>query len=225
LMLRLMEEAGIDQAIVMTYCDAPLDHASYNPLDYIHEAVTKYPERLLGFARLNPGSDQAEALLREAVLERGFKGLKLHPFGYRIPSDDPCTLKLLRCAAQLNVPALFHCGDEEYTLPLQLERAALECPETAIIFGHMGGYFHVRDAIAVAKRCPNVYLETSATPHVNLIREAIEILGPERVIYASDGPGCDPSIELKKVAQIGLSEADRQRIFSANILRLMGVEA
>lgn len=225
LMLRLMDEAGIDQAIVMTYCDAPLGHAHYNPLDYVHDAVKKYPERLLGFARLNPGADEAEALLEEAVLQRGFRGLKLHPFGYRIPSDDECTLKLLRCAARLNVPALFHCGDEEYTLPLQLERAAQACPETAIIFGHMGGYFHVRDAIAVARCCPNVYLETSATPHVSLIREAIDLLGADRVIYASDGPGCDPTIELKKVEMIGLSEAQRQRIFSANILRLMGVEA
>lgn len=225
LMLRLMDEASIDQAIVMTYCDAPLQHAEYNPLDYVHAAVKKYPERLLAFARLNPGAEEASALLREAIRQRGFKGLKLHPFGYRIPADHDCTLKLIQTAAKLNVPTLFHCGDEEYTLPLQLERAAQACPEAAIIFGHMGGYFHVRDAIEVARRCPNVYLETSATPHVHLIREAIEILGPERVIYASDGPGCDPSIERRKVELIGLSEADRQRIFSANILRLMGVEA
>lgn len=225
LMLRLMDEAQIDQAIVMTYCDAPLQHADYNPLDYVHEAVTRYPERLLGFARLNPGHEQSVNLLHEAVSERGFKGLKLHPFGYRIPADHECTLKLIREAARLNVPTLFHCGDEEYTLPLQLERAAQACPEAAIIFGHMGGYFHVRDAIEVAKRCKNVYLETSATPHVNLIREAIEILGPQRVIYASDGPGCDPSIERRKVEDIGLSESQRQQIFSANILRLMGVEA
>lgn len=225
LMLRLMDEAGIDQAIVMTYCDAPLDHHCYDPLEYVHQAVKKYPERLLGFARLNPGRDEAVGLLEKAIKEQGFCGLKLHPFGYRIPPDHECTLKLLQKAGQLNIPALFHCGDEEYTLPLQLERAALAVPETAIIFGHMGGYFHVKDAIEVAKRCPNVYLETSATPHVNLIREAIEVLGAERVIYASDGPGCDPTIEFKKVEMIGLSEADRQRVFSANILRLMGTEA
>lgn len=225
LMLRLMDEAEIDQAIVMTYCDAPLQHEHYNPLDYVHAAVSKYPDRLLAFARLNPGADEAVDLLEEAISQRGFKGLKLHPFGYRIPADHECTLKLLRKAACLNVPTLFHCGDEEYTLPLQLERAALACPEAMIIFGHMGGYFHVQDAIDVARRCPNVYLETSATPHVHLIREAIDILGAERVIYASDGPGCDPSIERKKVELVGLSEADRERIFSANILRLMGMDA
>lgn len=224
LMIRLMDEAGIDQAIVMTYCDAPLHHDCYDPLAYVADACSRFPERLLGFARLNPGKDEACDLLEKSIAD-GFRGLKLHPFGYRIPPDHECTLKLLRKAAQLNVPTLFHCGDEEYTLPLQLERAALAVPEANIIFGHMGGYFHVRDAIEVAKRCPNVYLETSATPHVNLIREAIEVLGAERVIYASDGPGCDPSIERKKVEMIGMSEADRQRIFSANILRLMGVEA
>ncbi|PKL76871.1 MAG: hypothetical protein CVV27_08040 [Candidatus Melainabacteria bacterium HGW-Melainabacteria-1] len=224
LMLRLMDEAGIDQAIVMTYCDAPLEHADYDPLAYVHNAVKKYPERLMGFARLNPGSEQAVGLLEQAILQQGFRGLKLHPFGYRIPADHECTLKLLQKAGQLNVPALFHCGDEEYTLPLQLERAARAVPETNIIFGHMGGYFHVQDAIDVARRCPNVYLETSATPHVHLIREAIELLGAERVIYASDGPGCDPSIERQKIEMIGLRDADRQRVFSANILRLMGAQ-
>ncbi|HEY9840014.1 MAG: amidohydrolase family protein [Candidatus Sericytochromatia bacterium] len=254
LMLRLMDEAGIAKAVVMTYCDAPLGPVTaeeeleetlsgphkpgcnchrlprglvadgYDPLQYVREACQRYPERLIGFARLNPGKDEACDLLAQAVGEWGFRGLKLHPFGYRIPPDHECTLKLMRKAAQLSVPALFHCGDEEYTLPLQLERAARAVPECQIIFGHMGGYFHVRDAIEVAKRCPNVYLETSATPHVNLIREAIELLGPERVIYASDGPGCDPTIEVKKVEMIGLGEADAQRVFSANILRLMGVE-
>lgn len=225
LILRLLDEAGIDRAVVMTYCDAPLEHDEYDPLHYVHQACQRFPERLIGFARLDPGKDEACDLLAKAIHEWHFRGLKLHPFGYRIPADHACTLKLLQQAAKLNVPTLFHCGDEEYTLPLQLERAALAVPEAQIIFGHMGGYFHVRDAIEVAKRCPNVYLETSATPHVHLIREAIEVLGPERVIYASDGPGCDPTIELKKVEMIGLKPADRQRVFSANILRLMGLEA
>lgn len=224
LIVRLLDEAGIDRAVVMTYCDAPLEHAAYDPLHYVQAACEQFPERLIGFARLDPGKAEASALLEQAVLLRQFRGLKLHPFGYRIPADDPCTLKLLQTAARLNVPTLFHCGDEDYTLPLQLERAARAVPEAQIIFGHMGGYFHVRDAIAVARRCDNVYLETSATPHVHLIREAIDLLGPERVIYASDGPGCDPTIELKKVEMIGLGPADRQRVFSANILRLMGLE-
>ncbi|PIQ27353.1 hypothetical protein COW36_15585 [bacterium (Candidatus Blackallbacteria) CG17_big_fil_post_rev_8_21_14_2_50_48_46] len=221
LILRLLDEAGIARAVVMTYVDAPMEHEGYEPLAYVREAFQRYPERLIGFARLDPGHAEAPALLEQAVREWGFQGLKLHPFGYRQMPDSPDTLKLLRKAAELGVPTLFHCGDEEYTLPLQLERAAKACPEAKLIFGHMGGYFHVHDAIAVAQRCPNVWLETSATPHPERIREAVEALGAERVIFASDGPGCDPGIELKKVQMLGFSEQQLRLILSENILRLL----
>lgn len=221
LILRLMDEAGIDQAIVMTYVDAPYPDASYDPLAYVREACARWPERLIGFARLDPGHPDAVSLLEQAVCEWGFQGLKLHPFGYRQMPDSPDTLRLLRKAGELGVPVLFHCGDEEYTLPLQLERAAKACPETAFIFGHMGGYFHVHDAIAVAQRCPNVWLETSATPHLAKIREAVDVLGAERVIFASDGPGCDPAIELEKVRLLGLSDAQLRLLLSDNILKLL----
>lgn len=216
MILRLLDEAGIAQAVVMTYCDAPLQHPSYDPLAYTRQAVLDYPERLIGFARLDPGADNAEALLEQAVLEWGFRGLKLHPFGYRQPVDSPDTLRLLRKAGALGVPTLLHCGDEDYTLPLQLERAARACPEATLWFGHMGGYFHVPDAIEVARRCGNVILETSATPHVQLIGRAIEVLGPKRVIFGSDGPGCDPTIERKKIELLGLSEDEARQVFYEN---------
>jgi predicted TIM-barrel fold metal-dependent hydrolase len=221
LIVRLLDEAGIDRAVVMTYVDAPMQHAGYDPLVYVREACAAFPERLIGFARLDPGHPEAPELLQRAVCEWGFQGLKLHPFGYRQLPDSPDTLRLLRKAGELGIPTLFHCGDEEYTLPLQLERAARQCPESALIFGHMGGYFHVHDAIAVASRCPNVWLETSATPHPERIREAVGQLGAERVIFGSDGPGCDPTIELQKVRMLGFSEAQLQRILSDNIQGLL----
>lgn len=221
LIIGLLDEAKIDKAVVMTYCDAPFEHDTYDPLIYVRDALHKYPDRLIGFARLDPGKDGVEELLETAVLEWGFKGLKLHPFGYRLPPDGEATIRLVQKAASLKVPTLFHCGDEDFTLPLELERLARRCPEATIIFGHMGGYFHVLDAIAVAKRCSNVYLETSATPHPGLILKAIRELGAERVIFASDGPGCDPTIEVAKLQILELSEKQNRQVFYENICRLL----
>ena len=107
------------------------------------------------------------------------------------PASEP-TLALIRHAALLGVPTLFHCGDEEFSLPLQIAEAAAAVPEAQIILGHMGGYFHVRDAIRVAKRHPNLILETSAMPYPRFIKEAVAAIGAERILFASDGPGCDP---------------------------------
>lgn len=226
--LRLMDEAGIERAVIMTYRDAPSALPSGDaiaPLEYIRRAVERYPGRLIGYARINPRAGQeADDLLVRAVREQGMKGLKLHPVSYRALPDGPDTIRILKLAATLGVPALFHCGDEEFTLPLQIERAAIACPETTIILGHMGGYFHVDDAIAAAERRPNLLLETSAMPYPDKIAEAVRRIGAERVLYASDGPGCDPSLEVEKVRLAGLSASEEEQLFHGNIERLLGLE-
>ncbi|MGI8553588.1 MAG: amidohydrolase family protein [Dehalococcoidia bacterium] len=223
--VRLMDEAAIEQAVVMTYRDAPAIQSApdlLDPIEYTRRAVERYPERLIGFARINPrAGDEADRLLRLAVLEYGMKGLKLHPVAYRALPDGPDTLRLLRLAGDLGVPALFHCGDEEFTLPLQIELAAALCPQTVIILGHMGGYFHVQDAIAAAERQSNIILETSAMPYPWRIAEAVQRIGAERVLYASDGPGCDPSLEVAKVRRAGLRDADLELVFHGTIERLL----
>lgn len=220
MIIKLLDEAGIAQAVVMTYVDAPMAHESYDPLRYVKEACDTYPDRLIGFARLNPAADNACELLEKAVKEWGFKGLKLHPFGYRMPVDGEPTLKLIKKAGELGVPTLLHCGDEAYTLPLQLERAAAACPESILIFGHMGGYHHVHDAIEVARRHKNVILETSATPYPDKIQKAIDELGAERILFGSDGPGCDPTIERKKIEMLNLNETQKKQIFHDNARKL-----
>ena len=218
--VNLLDEAEIEQAIVMTYRDAP--GPEERVIEYIAEAIQRYPGRLIGYARMNPRyGDEAVELFDKAIREYKFKGLKLHPVSYVMHPASDATLELIRHAASLNAPALFHCGDEEFTLPLQIAEAAEAVPEATIILGHMGGYFHVRDAIRVAKRLPNLVLETSAMPYPAMIRETVEQLGAERLLFASDGPGCDPALEVEKVKRAGLTAEQESLIFEGNIARIL----
>ncbi len=217
--IRLMDEAGVDQSIIMTYGDAPDVEGA---LEYIAEAVQKYPDRLIGYARMNPRrGEKAHRLFQKAMEVYGFKGLKLHPVGSLSHPGSRDTIEMIHLAARYGAPTLFHCGDEEYTLPLQIAQAAAACPEATIILGHAGGYFHVQDAIRVAERYPNVYLETSAMPYPRLIKEAVERVGASRVLYASDGPGCDLTIEIHKVRMAGLTPEEEEALFFRNIQRIL----
>jgi predicted TIM-barrel fold metal-dependent hydrolase len=218
----LLDEAEIGRAIIMTYRDAP--GPEEGALEYVATAVQQYPDRLIGYARMNPHyGDRALALFDRAIREYGMRGLKLHPVSHVLHPASELTLQLIRHAASLGVPTLFHCGDEEFTLPLQIAEAARLVPEATIILGHMGGYFHVRDAIRAARRHPNLVLETSAMPYPGMIKEAVDILGPERVLFASDGPGCDPAIEVEKVRMAGLTPKQETLLFSGNIERILGL--
>lgn len=219
--IRLMDEAQIDKAVAMTYRDAP--GPEERVIEYLAEAVQRYPDRLIAYARMNPRyGDEAVELFDRAVREYGMRGLKLHPVTFVMhPASEP-TLALIRHAAELGVPTLFHCGDEDFTLPLQIAEAAAAVPEATIILGHMGGYFHARDAIGAARRLPNLILETSAMPYPAMIRQAMEELGADRILYASDGPGCDPLIEVEKVRRAELTSDQEDMLFHGNIERLLG---
>lgn len=217
-----MDEAGIDIAVAMTITDLP----EVNPtaIELIADACAEFPGRLYAFARVHPWyQEEAVRLLRRAVTEHGFKGLKLHPVTTIAHPSGPDTIRLIRTAAELGVPTLFHCGDEPMTTPLAIAPAAAAVPEGTIILGHMGGYFHVDEAIAVAERYPNIVLETSAMPYPNKIKEAVERVGAERVIFGSDGPVCSPVLEKEKVGMAGLDPDDEARVLGGNAARLLGV--
>ena len=218
-LIALMDVAGVDRACVMTYTEAP----QFNPraLVDIAEAVARYPDRLVGFARLHPWYPESLSLLDRAVREMGMKGLKLHPVGTLSHPASEQTLLLMRRAGELRVPVLFHCGDEPMATPRAIGLAAAACPDTTVILGHMGGYFHVDEAIAVAEELPNVMLETSAMPYPRKIGEAVRRLGAARVMFASDGPGCRPRLEVEKVRQAGLAAAEMELVMAGNILALL----
>ncbi len=219
--LRLMDEAGVERAVIMTYRDAPRP-GQPDPLQYIADVCSRHP-RLIGFARMDPRHGQlAVSALEHGFRDLGLKGLKLHPVSYVLPLTATEVLALIKIAAAWHAPTLFHCGDEEFTLPLQLAQAAARVPEAQIILGHMGGYFHVEDAIQAAQQLPNILLETSAMPYPHMIKRAVEAIGPERVVFASDGPGCDPSIEVAKVRLAGLGDRAEQQVFAGTIERVLG---
>jgi predicted TIM-barrel fold metal-dependent hydrolase len=216
----LLDQAGIDSAVIMTYTDLP----GLNPgaLEYIVEAAGLFPGRLVPFVRLNPNyTDEMPGLVRRAV-ELGVRGVKLHPTTTLAHPAGEATLALLRQCADFGLPALFHCGDDPYTTPQALGLAAAAVPGCSVVLGHMGGYLHVEEAIGVAEACPNVYLETSAMPYPELIRTAVKRVGADRVVFGSDGPGCNPALELAKVRDLGLPAADTDKIIGGNALRLLG---
>src|SRR5207245_141527 len=174
-------------------------------------------------ARIHPWyGDEALALL-ERAFALGFKGLKLHPVSTLAHPGGEETLQLIRAAAERGAPTLFHCGDEPLATPLTVARAAAACPQATIILGHMGGYFHVDEAIEVAEAYENVVLETSAMPYPSKIAEAVQRIGASRVLYASDGPACSPRIEVEKVRLAELPPEAEALVFAGNAKRILDV--
>ena len=218
-LLPLLDQAGIEKAIIMSYRDAV---TTEDPaVQYVKDAVDKYPERLIGYIRINAESPQAGEILDLAIQEYKFKGVKLHPVSYVGYPYGENTVRLIKRASQYQAPILFHSGDEPLALPQELAEAARLCPEATLIFAHIGGYFHCEAAIRAAERYENIYLDTSGMPYPGVISEAVERIGSERVIFGSDGPGCLPALEVDKVKMAGLSPGQEENVFTKNIMRIL----
>jgi len=62
-------------------------------------------------------------------------------------------------------------------------------------------------------------------PYPRMIKDAVQAIGAERVLFASDGPGCDPTLELEKLRRAKLSPADEALVLHGNIERMLGLGA
>ncbi len=221
-LVRQMDEAGIAMAAISGYMNAP----GPNPdsLRTIADAVAAYPDRLIGYARLDPWFDDAcVRTLEAAVRDWGCRGVKLHPAHYTLHPFGQQTVKLVRRAGELGLPVLFHCGDEMMSLPYQIDRLAAACPETTIILAHIGGFFSGNAALDVAARRENTFVDTSEIPLPHMVRRAVDVLGAEKVLFGTDGPSIDMGLEITKVKLAGLSCSQEEQVFCRNYATLMGI--
>jgi hypothetical protein len=223
--IRVMDEGGIDQACVTGLADIPGDDP--DAYDRFVGALRAHPDRLVaGYLRINPWyGQQARELFVRSVREDGIRGMKLHPTTIILPPNSPAVIEFVRLAGEQGVPVLFHSGDDPNALPLQIGHCAAAAPDTNIIMGHTGGVFFWEDALRVAERYPNVYLDPSGNPLPDIVRKSVDAVGAGRVVFGTDMPAMHPRVELKKVELAGLTPDERELICHRNIARLMSLGA
>ena len=190
----------------------------YPDNEYVRTVVESIPEAY-GLVWANPRQpgylEEAERFLDHPK----FLGLKLHPLidGY-LPNDPSVHPLMELLLARGGLPVLVHCGHPIFTLPWSIEELAVSFPDVKVIIGHMGhgNVVYINASIDIAARNPNVYLETSGMPMHTKIKEAVERVGVERVLYGSDAPFHHPAVEILRVQVSGLGPEQLQQVLSEN---------
>jgi len=163
-------------------------------------AVAKHPGRLLSLAGIDPRRPEAPALLRRCIEEFGMNGLKWHPDSGYYP-NSPEALAVLEVLNEFGLPLLTHCSPlprsrAKFAHPIHLDDIAFTYPDLQVIAAHMGHiWWHEWAALAQYKR--NIVgdlamwqLTAVSKPQLfrRYLREILDILGPEQVLFASQGP-------------------------------------
>ena len=180
--------------------------------DAVAAAVRIAPERLVGYALVNPGAPGAVAATQAHFKDRGFRGVLLFPamHGFR-PSDPACRDVIEVVAAHRGI-AVVHCGilqvklrdllglprpyDLSYADPLGLVPLANAFPEARFVVPHFGAGFF-REVLMLGVQCENVYVDSSSSnswmatqPHpltlAEVFRRALGVYGPERILFGTD---------------------------------------
>jgi len=154
--------------------------------------------------------------------EPEFLGVKLHPLLDSFHPNDRALRPLMEVVSERRLPVLVHTGHPIFTLPWSVEELAAEYPDARVIFGHMGhgNIIYINASIDIACRRENVYLETSGMPEHHKIKQAMERVGPTRVLYGSDAPFHLMELEILKVRRSGLDEAGIERVLHTNAMEL-----
>jgi uncharacterized protein len=212
-MLAGMDEAGIDMAVVCSLGQM-IDN------DYIVEAVAQYPERLLGFGQVNPRApDAVEEIGRFAAA--GLRGLKLHPtlHGYHF-ADHGLLDPIFGACERHGLVVLVNTLDDPFCAPLAVEEISRVFPDVPVVLAHMGTVWNVPEALLVAERARQVYLETSSTQLLEL-RMAYRRVGADKLVMGTDWPGSDFVLERQKLARAIADPADRALVEGGNLSRLL----
>jgi predicted TIM-barrel fold metal-dependent hydrolase len=184
----------------------------------VFEAVSKYPEKFVGFVRPNPWYEDSVMDIDFFVGELGFKGIKLHSGMESFPVNARILYPIIEKASKYQIPVLIDGN------PALIGDWADEFPEVTFIIPHMAGR-NYQTAFFVAKKCENVMLETSVNSWTHrILRQAVDQIGQDRILWGSDTPFHTPEVELKKVEMSKLTSDEKEMILWKNICRLLKLD-
>ncbi len=223
-LLASMASNGIDKSVI-----APVQPKSYRlepENDAVAVAQARYPDRLIGFCRVDPRQgEDAITELRRCVLRLGLRGLLLHPMeeGYTI--NDPPAVRLVGEAGSLGVPVVVAAGYPWVAHAQQIRSVAEQAEGTTIVMSH-GGQINISglaqaDAFLAMQTCDNLCVGTNGVYRQDFLEECVEAFGPERVLFTSMAPVFDQGFELERVRSIKMEESDRQCVLGANMVRIL----
>jgi len=221
---QVMDSYGISRCFV--FClDEPDRHPAFragNDRTLAH--AERSHGRMLPFVRLALDEGPVEEATR--CLDRGARGIKLHPRAQKFLLDDERLAPIFALAAERRVPILIHGGRGLPPIADHLHRLVDAYPETQLIIAHAG----IADLAGLAAHFAGkagVFFDTSVWSAIDLLG-FFHLVPPEQIVYASDYPyGQQPTsllLALRTARAALLTEPQLREILSGNATRIAAGE-
>jgi len=232
-----MDEAGVDISVILNI-GWTTHELCVETNDYIIDAVSRYPQRLVGFCAVQPNSTKAAAAEIERCARVGIRGvgemrpdIQLFDLG-----DEMVMTPLAEALKEHQLTLLLHSSEpigHEYPgkgdiTPDILYSFITSFPDLAIVCAHWGGGLPFYALMPeVKKAMGNVYFDSAASPFLytpEVYSQVIQLVGADRILFGSDYPLLAQSRLLKEIKALNLAEETKSLVLAGNALRLLGIE-
>lgn len=200
---------GVRRAFAFCMDEPDREPAFRAPNDRTLAAAERSNGMLVPFVRLDLGEEPIEEARR--CLDRGARGIKLHPRAQRFLLNDERLAPVFALAAERRVPILIHGGRGLPPIADHLRRLVEAYPEAQLIIAHAG----IADLAALSE-CfgghAGVFFDTSVWSPIDLL-DMFGRVSPQQVLYASDFPyGQQPGSLLLSLRTARLAGLDDDEI-------------
>lgn len=212
-LIKLMDKSNIEKAVVFSN---PLPGSKYpHANDYIISCMHKYPERLIGFGRIDPRYGSEITTEIERLGNNGIIGIKLHPVVESFYPDHPFFLPVYEALLNSGIRLILtHSSNGGFAEATRWANIAETFPQLTIILAHLN-----EACFPLLRQFSNVYVDTSASSP-QLIEKAYKI-DSSKVLFGSDYPYTKWEQEFGKIMRANCSIEVREKILFKNFLEVI----
>jgi len=221
-LLKYMDKNLIDVSVICAVATRPVQVPAIN--NWLFETRG---ERLKVFCAMHPAYEKWKDELKR-IKERG-DGIKLQPEFQDFYVDDEHIMPIYEKMEKLDIPVLFHCGEElsgtmkVRSSPARIIKIKERFPCLRIIAAHFGG-FRLWNEVKEHLLGKDIYLDTSFFFGFLPDDEARQLLlghRPERLLFGTDFPLVDQKKDLDLLRKFDLPEDLKKRISFQNASELL----
>jgi predicted TIM-barrel fold metal-dependent hydrolase len=235
-LLTAMDQAGVDHAVVCGFAWQDTARCRRHNDALLH-AAARSQGRLSAFCCVPFASDETVRIEVERCAAAGARGLgELRPeaLGVDLACDTRARV-LADAAVRLGLPILLHASEPVgHDYPGKagqslgpIWRWLSAHPKLVTVLAHLGGglpfFAHMPEVGALFTR---TFVDTAAVPWLyarSVYRPLVDLIGADRILFASDFPLRDPVADLAVLRGAGLSEAELGAILGDNAMTMLNV--
>jgi hypothetical protein len=182
-----------------------------------HEQIAGYiardPDRLFGFAGIDPKADTDPTTSLENAMGLGLSGVTVNPAAAGFHPTDTRAMSLFDACQHHQMPVLIECGTVmarearmEFARPSLFDEVIREFPDLKIVLGTFGDPW-VEEGVALLAKHPNIFADISgftARPWqlFNALLTAHQMGTMDQVLFGSNFPYVSPEQAIKTIYSV-----------------------